>query len=191
MMNTIKIAVKYPSFPMPVCLLGANVGGKPNFNTIAWFNMVDFQPDLIGISSEKGHHTNKGIHENRTFSVNIPSTDMAVITDYCGIYSGAEVDKSDIFEVFYGELKTAPMIRECPLNVECKLNRIVEFPHDEYVVGEIVEVHTEEKYVTNHKPDIEKISPLVFDPHNGYYWSLGERIAKAFDIGKTYRPKPK
>jgi|GEM_PF-5903716 len=77
-----RIASEHPLFPMPICLLGANVAGKPNFNTIAWFNMVDFQPDMVGISSDKGHHTNKGIHENKTFSINILSADMVAATDY-------------------------------------------------------------------------------------------------------------
>lgn len=173
---------------MPVCLLGTKVDGKPNFNTIAWFNMVGYQPDLIGVSSGKTHYTNKGIHENRTFSINIPSTDMVVVTDYCGLHSGAQVDKSGLFEVFYGDLKSAPMIRECPVNIECKLSRIVKFPHDEYIVGEIAAVYSEEKYITRGKLDIQKISPLIFESVCGY-WKLGEYIAKAFDIGKIYSLK--
>jgi flavin reductase (DIM6/NTAB) family NADH-FMN oxidoreductase RutF len=191
MMNKLEIASGHPLFPMPVCLLGADVSGKPNFNAIAWFNMVDYQPDLIGISSDRGHYTNKGVRENRTFSVNVPSSDMVAVTDYCGLHSGAEVDKSGLFEVFYGELKTAPMIQECPMNVECKLSRIMEFPHAEYMVGEISRVYADERCVADNRPEIQKVNPLIYDPEHGFYWGLGERVAKAFDIGKTYKPKPK
>ena len=42
-------------------------------------------------------------------------------TDYCGLVSGRKTDKSNIFNVFYGELETAPMIMECPVSIECKL----------------------------------------------------------------------
>ena len=50
---------------------------------------------------------------------------MAKITDYCGLYSGRKVDKSRLFEVFYGELKTAPLIMECPVNLEKRMTHNV------------------------------------------------------------------
>lgn len=61
-------------------------------------------------------HTLKGVRENNNFSVNVPSTKQAAETDYCGVISGRYADKvlDCKFEVFYGELKTAPMISRCP-----------------------------------------------------------------------------
>lgn len=186
MANKIKIATEYPLFPMPVCLLGANVNGKPNFSTIAWFNMVDCQPYLIGVSSDGRHYTNKGILKNRTFSVNIPSVEMVAVTDYCGLHSGAKVDKSSIFEVFYGELGTAPMIQECPINVECRLVNLVKLPHSEFMVGEVAGAYVDKDCVDNDgKPDLQNINPLIYDELNRY-WRLGEQVAKALSIGKTY-----
>lgn len=176
---------------MPVCLMGANVNGKPNFNAIAWFNMVNLEPMLVGLSSDSRHYTNRGIHENKTFSINIPSIDMAAATDYCGMCTGANVDKSELFEVFYGELKTAPMIQECPMNVECKLERIVPLPQAEFIIGEIVAVYTEQRYLTDGNPDIMKINPLVYEPEHSGYWTLAEQVGQAFEIGKTYKPKRK
>lgn len=173
---------------MPVCLVGANVEGKPNFEAIAWFSLVDYQPQLISISSEKSHYTNKGIHENKTFSVNIPSVKMAAVTDFCGLHSGSKVDKSKAFKVFYGELKTAPMIKECPVNLECKLNRTIELLHGELFIGEIVGIYTEDRFLTGNKPDVKKIDPLIFEGSLGNYWKLGEHVAKAFEIGKDYKP---
>jgi flavin reductase (DIM6/NTAB) family NADH-FMN oxidoreductase RutF len=101
-----KVKFSYPPLVTPLSLVGANVGGKPNFEAISWFNLVDYQPNLVSISSEKSHYTNKGTRENKTFSVNIPSVDMAEATDFCGLNSGSKVDKSKVFDVFYGELKT-------------------------------------------------------------------------------------
>jgi flavin reductase (DIM6/NTAB) family NADH-FMN oxidoreductase RutF len=173
---------------MPVCLVGANVDGSPNFEAIAWFSLVDYQPDLISISSEKSHYTNKGIKENKSFSVNIPSADMAAVTDFCGLYSGSKVDKSKAFGIFYGELKTAPMISECPVNIECRLTQTVELSHGEIFIGGIVGTYIEDKYLTDNKPDISKIDPLIFESL-GNYWKLGKHVAKAFEIGKNYKPK--
>jgi len=182
-----KTRFKCPPLTVQVCLVGANVHEKPNFETIAWFNIVDYDPYLIGISSEKSHYTNKGIRENKTFSVNIPSATMTAAIDYCGIHSGAKVDKSRVFDVFYGELKTAPMVNECPINVECKLTRTIELLHDELFIGEIVGVYIEEKYMNGTMPDMKKIDPLIFGEGLNDYWKLGEFIAKAFTIGKNYK----
>jgi len=96
-------------YPMPTVLVGTVVDGTPNFLAIAHVGIMNFAtPHYISISSAKFHYSNRGIVENGTFSVNIPSEDMVAATDYCGIKSGKKVDKSKIFELFYGELKTAP-----------------------------------------------------------------------------------
>ncbi|MFX1298215.1 MAG: flavin reductase family protein, partial [Promethearchaeota archaeon] len=102
----------------PVVLVGANVNGKPNYMTIGYVGGVNTNPAIIMISSAH-HHTTKGILENGTFSINIPSSDQVIETDYCGVVSGRTIDKSEIFTTFYGELETAPMIKECPITCEC------------------------------------------------------------------------
>jgi flavin reductase (DIM6/NTAB) family NADH-FMN oxidoreductase RutF len=114
---------------------------------------------------------------------------MAVATDFCGLYSGSKVDKSKLFDIFYGELKTAPMISECPVSMECRLNQTLELLNGEVFVGEIVGVYVEDKYLTDNKPDIRKIDPLLFEGTLGSYWKVGEHITRAFGIGKDYKPK--
>ncbi len=188
-MHKIKTKFKRPPLILPVCLIGANVKGKPNFEAIAWFNMVDYDPCLIGFSSEESHYTNKGIRKNKTFSVNIPASFMAAETDFCGIYSGEKVDKSKVFDVFYGELKTAPMISKMPINVECKLTQTIKLLHAEFFIGEIVGVYIESKYLVNDKPDFETIDPLLYEDGLGNYWNLGKRFAKAFEIGNQFKSK--
>ena len=174
-----------------MCLVGANVAGKPNFEAIAWFNIADYNPYLISISSDKSHYTNKGIREHKEFSVNIPSVDMAAVTDYCGTHSGEKVDKSKIFDVFYGELKNAPMISECPINVECKLTKTIQLSRNELLIGEIAGVYIEDRYLTDAKPDLRKINPLVFEEGVGNYWKLGDHIGRIGNMEKDYKPTPK
>ena len=188
-MGKIEIGAKTFLYPMPTILVGANVGGKPNYSTISFCGIVYNKPAMVTITSGKRHYTSAGIKENGTFSVNIPSEEMVKITDYCGIVSGKEVDKSRLFETFYGKLKTAPMIKECPINLECKLSQTLDFGGTgEIYFGEIVETYTEEQYLTNGTPDIEKIKPIVFSESNGNYWKLGGNLAQAWSIGKEFKP---
>ena len=185
----VKTGWKLPLLPLPVCLLGAQVNGKPNFNTIVWFNMLHDNPPLIGIAMSKKHYTNKGIKENRSFSVNIPTDDMVIVTDYCGLHSGSKVDKAKEFELFYGDLKTAPMIKECSLNIECKLVNIKEFKNTELFIGEIVEIYSDENYITDKKPDAKNFDSFIFLMPNGPYLKIGDYLAEAYEVGTSYKPK--
>ncbi len=131
-------------YPMPVTLVGANVGGRPNFLTVAFCGIMNPHPPIIYVALNKAHHTNAGIKENQSFSVNIPSAEMVRVTDYCGLASGRDTDKSRLFEVFYGDLGTAPMIGECPLNMECRLIQTLDFRVDEVFIGEIMQSYSDE-----------------------------------------------
>ena len=190
-MDKINMGSTIPAYPMPVSLVGAHVDGKPNFLAVAWFTMVSYKPPRIAIALGKGHYTNPGIKENKTFSVCLPSEDMVEITDYCGIVSGKKTDKSEIFNLFYGELNTAPMIIDCPLNMECTLVEIVESSLNEIFIGEIMGTYTEERFLTDGKPDFKKIKPLILSQPDTSYWRLGEPLAKAWSIGKKYKAKCK
>ncbi len=191
-MEKISIEPRTFLYPMPVVLVGANVNGKPTYTTIAYCGIVQHKPPMISIASNKGHYANSGIKENRTFSINIPSQEMVEVTDYIGLNSGKTVDKSILFENFYGELKTAPMARECPLNLECSLIQTVNVSGgNDIFIGEIVRAYAEEKYIANGLPDISKIKPIIFSMHDNNYWKLGGHLGRAWSIGKGYRPVKK
>ncbi len=91
--------------PMPVVLVGTQVSGKTNFMTVGWCSRANASPPMIVCGIGNHHHTTKGIAETKTFSVNIPSSNLIEKTDYCGIVSGEKTDKSRVFDVFYGSLK--------------------------------------------------------------------------------------
>lgn len=171
-------------YPMPCSIVGAQVNGKPNYLTVAWFTMVNFRPPYILIALGKRHYTNPGIMQNGTFSVNIPSAAMIEVTDYCGIVSGKKLDKSKQFETFYGRLKTAPMIQECPYNLECKLVQTVDLPADELFIGEIVAAYSDNRYLTKGLPDLHKIDPFVLSMTDNSFSGIGAEIGKAWEIGK-------
>ena len=186
-MPKIQITSKIPVYPMPVVIVGAYVQGKANFLTVVWFSMVNFEPPTIAVVLNKGHYTNKGIHENKTFSVNVPSTELLEATDHCSIVSGHDYDKSKVFNLFFGGLKSAPMIKECPLTVECKLLRIVEFATHEVFFGEIVAAYGDRQILTNERPDVAKIKPILYSMYDNCYWEIGKRVGRAMHVGKRLK----
>lgn len=174
-------------YPTPTVLVGATVNGKPNFITIAHIGIMTH--NHISMSMGKTHYTNPGIKENKTYSVNIPSESLVTETDYVGLVTGNKVDKSKLFDLFYGELKTAPMIKKCPVNMECRLERIIDFPNHDVFVGEIIATYADDLVLTSGKVDVSKIKPLLFDMPLKKYWSLGSAIADCWNIGKKLKSK--
>lgn len=171
-------------YPMPAVLIGALVDGRPNFMTAAWCGVACSVPPCISVAVQPVRHTFKGIKENMTFSVNVPSAGMAKEVDFCGIYSGAKEDKSKIFNLFYGSIETAPLIEECPINLECRVARDLELGSHILFIGEVVETHVSESCLTDGKINTESVDPLTFTFPTRRYHRLGEAVAKAFSIGK-------
>ncbi|MCJ7606053.1 MAG: flavin reductase family protein, partial [Dehalococcoidales bacterium] len=114
-------------FPNPTVLVGTMINGKPNVAAYAWSGITGGDPPTISVGVRHSRYTLEGILQNRTFSVNIPSADLIKETDYCGIVSGRDTDKiADCgFTVAYGKLDTAPLIEQCPVNLECEVLHIL------------------------------------------------------------------
>ncbi|NLV26760.1 MAG: flavin reductase family protein [Methanomicrobiales archaeon] len=170
---------------MPTLLVGANVKGKPNYMTAAWATVASMAPPMVCVAINKMRYTAKGIEENKTFSLNVSSSKQVIESDYCGIVSGSKEDKSQVFHSFYGKVKTAPLAEECPVNIECTLFESIDCGSHLLYIGKIEEIHADKSVVTDGKPDITKINPIVY-AHSAYF-DVGKEIGKAFSDGKRYK----
>jgi flavin reductase (DIM6/NTAB) family NADH-FMN oxidoreductase RutF len=173
-------------YPMPVTIIGTEDDGITNFITVAHVGILNYaDPNYISASMAKIHHTNSMIKNSGEFSVNIPSESQVIDTDYVGIVSGKKMDKSRIFKTFKGRLGHAPMIESCPVTMECRLHDIIELPTHDVFIGEIVGTYAEESVLTKAGTiDVARVRPLLFEMGSRQYWSLGEPIAKCWDVGK-------
>jgi flavin reductase (DIM6/NTAB) family NADH-FMN oxidoreductase RutF len=186
-MEKIKIDPNAFVYPMPMVLVGATVQNRPNFMAVGWVSRVNFKPPMIGVALGKTHYTNTGIHQNKSFSVNVPGTDLLEKVDYCGLVSGQNHDKAQLFDIFYGELPNTPMIRQCPLCMECKLINPVDLPTNTLFIGEIFGAYAEERFLTDGKPDIHKIVSFTLTMPDNNYWGVGNHVGKAWSIGKKLK----
>ena len=186
----VELGQKNYLYPALVVLVGANVNGKPNYTPVAHTGLWITRSSVALTANS---HSNKGIKENGTFSFNIPSQEQLILTDYCGLVSGKDTDKGALFTNFYGELGTAPMIEECPLNMEF---RVVETtvsprkrgaPADVYI-GEIITTYCNEDVLTDGELDLMKVKPYFISARDLFYYGLGERIARD-GIGEQLKEK--
>ncbi len=183
-MEKTKVGAFIPMPVAPTVLVGANVDGKPNYLAVGFASGANMQPPIVCVSLNRKHHTVKGLLENGTFSVNIPTAAQMRECDYCGLVSGRSVDKSRVFASFYGDLRSAPMIEECPIVCECRLvGQPVDFRMDSVYFGEVVQCYVDSAlYKKGARPDILRIDPLLTGLDRRYR-RVGEELGKAFSVG--------
>lgn len=173
-------------YPSLTTIVGAVVEGKANFLPVAHVGIMNHgEPQYLSFGINKLHYTNAGILEHREFSVCIPGEDMIAATDFMGLVSGRNFDKSAYFELFEGELKHAPMIQGCPVCMECRLHSVVDFTTHDVFIGEIVATYADEAVLREDgKIDIAEVKPLLFDMQSSSYWSLGSPLGSCWSVGK-------
>jgi flavin reductase (DIM6/NTAB) family NADH-FMN oxidoreductase RutF len=173
---------KRPIGPFPTVLVGAEVNGRPNYACVGACGVISLEPVLY-VSMKSTHHTTAGIRESGFFSVNYPSGDMVSVVDYCGLVSGVTTDKGQLFTAFYDPRGRAPLIKECPLAILCRVVECIPRYGFELFLGEIVAVYGRDDCLTAGVFDPLKMSPIIL-AGAGYY-ALGEKLGQVFSSGKS------
>ena len=191
-MNKVELSAQDLTPVRPIFIVGANVGGRANFMNVGGGGSVSFNPPMIALPIQPHRYTLKGILENKTLSVNIPVVSLVREADYTGIVSGADRDKAKDckFEVFYGKLKTAPMISQCPLNMECSLMHVLSSSSHAIVIGRIEASYISGEYAKEGKLNLGDMNPLQWIPNKGDYVGLGNVVGKVRAIGKEIKSQP-
>jgi flavin reductase (DIM6/NTAB) family NADH-FMN oxidoreductase RutF len=177
-----------PVYPIPIVLGGANVHGKPNYLTLGDCGIMGLKPALVYVSLHRDHFTAGGILENGTFSINIPDSPMLQKVDYCGIVSGRDKNKSALFNTFYGELKTAPMISECPVNLECEVIKEFLIEHRHIFIGKVIQTYVDDRHICEREgrrtiADLTELDPILYSINNRYH-KIGQAIGWGYQEGK-------
>lgn len=171
-------------YPQPVFILAAyDENGVPNAMNAAWGGISE--ANEISLCISEGHKTTANLLVSKAFTVSMATADTVVACDYVGVASGNKVpDKMEKagFHCTKSEFVNAPLIDELPMAVECVLKSYD--PETCRLVGEIVNVSADESVLSeNGKVDPAKLRPITFDPMNGAYCVIGEKVGNAFKDG--------
>lgn len=176
-------------WPLPATTVLVSCLGKssvPNIITIGASGIACARPPLISLAFGVSRYSLKLIKETEDFVVNIPSSEQAVITDWCGRVSGRNVDKFKEGNLTPGKsIKVkSPYIVECPVNYECILWDIVECGSHDLVLGEIQQVHVDKSKLNDvgDELDASKFNPLVSLQKE--YWNLGKHLGNWGEMWK-------
>lgn len=169
-MVTIHKVTRGPStvlFPVPTVLVTSYLeGSEPNIITIAWTGIMNSEPPVVYIGVRPvGRHSHRLIKESGEYVINIPSAGQARVVDYCGTVSGKDVNKfkeTGLTPVPAAQVK-APLIAECPVNVECKVRQVISLGSHDVFVADVLAVHYSENILDEKgRPDLDKIRPYGY-----------------------------
>ena len=176
--------------PVPAVLVGTGGGNfADNLITVAWAGIVCSAPPMLSISVRPERFSYQALTETREFTVNVPLASQAEIVDWCGVVSGRDHDKfaEKSLTPLRGSQVAAPLVAECPLNLECKVKDIIKLGSHDMFLAEIVAVQVSEEYLTKTgRLDLERNGGVLGYAH-GHYFQLGKCLGH---FGFSVRKKP-
>jgi flavin reductase (DIM6/NTAB) family NADH-FMN oxidoreductase RutF len=179
-------------YPMPCPLVVGGTIERADTLAVAWIGIASATPPSVGMALRRTRHTLELIDEQGDFTVNIPPTTLAAEVDFCGITPGRTTDKwtATGLTLAPSSIVSAPLIAECPYNLECRVTHRVEIGEYVFVIGEIVESHAEESIldIEGAKVDVALLDPLIYIAGSREYRGLGDKVADAFSVGKALQP---
>jgi len=180
--------------PTPVVLLSVAGHGKQKDNiiTLAWVGTVCSAPPMLSVAIRPSRHSHGLVNAAREFVVNIPRADQVAAVDLAGVWSGAEHDKFKElgFTAKPATLVSAPLIEECPINIECVVRHQLALGAHDLYLAEIVATHYDEELLDSRgRLKTAQLAAMAYV--NGEYWSLGERLGSYGQAAKALRAQKK
>ena len=166
-------------YPVPVVLVTTHdVKGNDNIITIAWTSNVSRKEPCINICVGGSSLSFRNIKDTGEFVVNIPGHDILEKVDFCGENHGYDVDKFESTGLVTQEssIVRAKLLKQCPINFECRVKGIYPIEDANMVIGKILKVHIDENILDNDKVDYQKLNPIVYAQKT--YFKLGKETAK-------------
>ena len=180
-------------YPLPAVMVSmAGKNGEYNIITIAWTGTVCTNPPMVSISVRPERYSYPILRETGEFVINLTTKELVYAADFCGVRSGRDVDKFRKLGLtpVPGEKVSAPLIGESPVNLECKVCRILPLGSHHMFLAEVVSVHADQKYMDeNHKFHLEKAEPIVYS--HGAYFACGEKLGTFGYSVKKEKPRRK
>lgn len=175
-------------YPVPAVMVSvATPDGKDNILTIAWTGTICTNPAMAYISVRPERYSYQFLKESGEFVINLTNEELAWATDYCGVKSGRDVDKFAACKLTKATAShvSAPLIAECPVNIECRVKEIREYGSHHMFAAEVLAVHADEKYMDeNGRFDLGRANMLAYS--HGEYYALGKKIGTfGWSVKKT------
>ena len=166
-------------YPIPAVMVSCGTMEKSNIITVAWTGIINTNPAMVYISVRPTRYSYNLIKDQREFVINLTTKNLVKATDWCGVKTGAKVDKFKEMKLHKEKANflKCPMIKESPVSVECKVKEIKELGSHTMFMAEVVAINVDEKYIDNKGAfDITKCDLMAYA--NGNYLAMGKKLGK-------------
>lgn len=173
-------------YPIPAVMVSCGTMEKSNIITVAWTGILNTDPATVYISVRPSRYSYNLIKQRREFVINLTTKNLAQATDWCGIKTGAKVEKFKSMNLHKEKAKfvKCPMIKESPVSVECKVREIKELGTHHMFIADVLAINADEKYIDKKGAfDISKCDLIAYS--NGHYYTLGKKVGRfGFSVQK-------
>ena len=164
-------------YPLPAVMVSVTDGeGNDNIITVAWTGTVCTNPAMAYISVRPSRYSYGMLKKTGEFVINLTTEKLAFATDFCGVRSGRDVDKFEKLNLTKekAQFVSAPMIGESPVNIECKVEQVLELGSHHMFLAKVVAVHADEAYMDERgRFDLNRAKPIVYS--HGEYFGIGKK----------------
>jgi len=175
--------------PVPVVLVSCGSMEQPNVLTVAWTGILSSDPPKTYVSVRPSRFSYALIKASGEFVINLPSSYLIRIVDFCGVKSGRDIQKFEVcnLTVSPSAKVSAPSVAECPVSLECRVTDILPLGSHDMFIADIVGVTVDERFIDeNGKLHLEQASLAAYA--HGEYFALGKKIG---DFGFSVKKKKK
>lgn len=180
-------------YPIPAVMVSCGDMKKSNIITVAWTGIINSDPAMVYISVRPTRHSYNIIKETKEFAINLTTKDLVKATDWCGVKTGAKVDKFKEMHLTKQKAKfiKCPLIEESPVSIECKVEKMMELGSHTMFIAKVLSIDADEKYIDKKGSfDISKCNLIAYA--NGGYYPLGKKIGKfGFSVQKKRKSSKK
>lgn len=138
--------------PMPSIIVSCRDNqGRDNALVVGYATNCSYAPPMIMVGIVPTRYSYNIIKESGCFVVNIAAQKNKRIYDYLGQISGRDEDKFKALNLKTkdGDCVNAPLITECPVNIECKVIDSIMTGSHEMFIGRVEKVHADKDLVDN------------------------------------------
>ena len=166
-------------YPLPAVMVSCGDMEKSNIITVAWTGIMNTNPAMCYISVRPERYSYNIIKETGEFAINLTTKELAYATDWCGVKTGAKVDKFKEMKLTKQKAENikCPLIEESPISIECKVKEIKELGSHHMFIADVLSIDVAEKYIDDKGAfDISKCELIAYA--NGGYYELDKKIGK-------------
>ena len=179
--------------PVPPALVTCRDGELDNVLTIAWTGIVNSDPPKTYISVRPSRHSYNVIKNSGVFAINLTTKSLVRAADWCGVYTGAKVDKFERCRLTKEPASeiNCPILAESPLVLECRVCDVVPLGSHDMFLADIVAVDVDESLLDESgKLHLERAELVAYS--HGEYFELGKRLGKfGYSVAKKKKTQGK